>query len=74
MNRRNLLSACVLLITSCGPTTDRPAPSCSPGSPYVVVIGAPADREYPECVEIPAQHLRGSTERDWCCWKDEVQP
>lgn len=62
-----------LALTSCGGTAPPPDPSCTPGSPSVMIVVAPADREFPECIEIPAQRERGADERAWCCWKDHEQ-
>jgi hypothetical protein len=66
----------VLAIPACGgsPTPGVPDPSCTPGGPDVELVTAPADRDFPECVEIPAHSERGSTARAWCCWKGEVRP
>jgi len=73
MTRLALLAT--LLLTSCGGSTS-PAPTlpdCSPGSVDVELVSAPADREFPTCVEIPAYRPLGSTARAWCCWKGTVE-
>lgn len=61
------------LVFSCGGSATLPTdPDCSPGSLGVELVTAPADREFPSCVEVPAHEERGATSRAWCCWKGTV--